>query len=387
MGNKLNIGILFGGQSVEHEVSIITGLQIYENIDKTKYNATPIYISKDGKWCYGKKLCNTENYKNFTYKGLKTFAPSVSNKDKKNYLNNFDCIINAFHGNFGEDGKVQSLLEFINIPYSSSGVVGSAAGMDKIVMKNIFSGMGLPVLPFVWFNKTEWYDNKKDVINKVHYTVDYPVFVKPANLGSSIGISKVKNEDELINAIEIAIRYDHRVIVERGLDNSIEINCSAFKEENVIRTSVLEEPVHWEDFLSFNDKYLTTAGKSDKSSGSGSGMADMSRKIPAEVDKHIEEHIKEYTTKIYQTMDCHGVVRLDFLMDENKEKLFVNEINTIPGSMSFYLWEHSNISFKELISKIIEESLKLHNIKQDKILRYDSRILDRNNGSKTGKLN
>lgn len=364
------IGIIYGGKSVEHEVSIITGLQAYENLDKSKYVPELIYIDKDGDWFFGeKKLKDLNIYKNWSKKCAKQFQPSLNKKDKKNILNSLDAAVIACHGNYGEDGKLQSFLEFLDIPYTSSGVVGSASGMDKIVMKSIFSGIDLPVLPYIWFTRHEWIENSQEVIKKVRYTLDYPVFVKPANLGSSIGISMVNDEKDLVNAIDVASKYDYRIIVEKGVTNSVEINCSAIMKDNIVLTSVLEEPVRWEKFLSFDDKYINANSKTK-------GMGSMGRKIPADVTAEQKEHIENYTKLIYKTMDCSGVVRVDFLMDESREHVYVNEINTIPGSFSFYLWEHNELPFGKLLDVLIEEALFQAKLKKDKVLKYDSKILD-----------
>jgi D-alanine-D-alanine ligase len=364
------IGIIYGGKSVEHEVSIITGLQAYENLDKSKYTVELIYIDKDGDWFFGeKKLKDLKVYKNWTKKSAKQFQPSLNKKDKKNILNSLDAAVIACHGNYGEDGKLQSFLEFLDIPYTSSGVVGSASGMDKIVMKSIFSGIDLPVLPYIWFTRHEWIEKSEEIIKKVRYTLDYPVFVKPANLGSSIGISMVNDEKDLINAIDVASKYDYRIIVEKGVANSVEINCSAIMKDNEVLTSVLEEPVRWEKFLSFDDKYINANSKTK-------GMGSMGRKIPAEVTKEQKEHIENYTKQIYKTMDCCGVVRVDYLMDESREHVYVNEINTIPGSFSFYLWEHNDLPFGKLLDVLIEEALNQAQMRKDKVLKYDSKILD-----------
>lgn len=376
---KKNIGIIYGGKSVEHEVSIITGLQIYENIDNNKYSVELIYIDKDGSWFYGSNLKNLKIYNEWdkNKKKFKQFYPSIDKKDKKNILNKLDAVIIACHGTYGEDGKLQGLMELLDIAYTSSGVVGSATGMDKVVMKKIFLGMGLPVLPYIWFYKEDWAKNQKELIKKVHYTLDYPVFIKPANLGSSIGISMANNEKELINAVNIAIEYDRRILVEKGIDNAVEVNCSCIYSDQKVLTSSLEEPVRWEKFLSFEDKYIRNNSKSK------SGMSNMARKIPADISKEIKEDIEDFSVKIYNTMDCKGVVRIDYILDEDKTKVYVNEINTIPGSLSFYLWEPKDIKFKELIDILINEAVKLHANKSKFITRFDSPILKRvGSGSK-----
>jgi len=379
---KKNIGVLFGGMSVEHDVSIITGLQIIENIDKAKYNAIPFYIDKTGEWFSDKKLIDIKIFDQWesNKKKFKKFYPSLNKKDKNNLLINADVIIIAAHGTQCEDGKLQGIFEFLDIPYSSSGVVGSATGMDKIIMKKIFSGMGLPVLPYLWFTRDEWNKEQKEWINKIHYTLDYPIFVKPANLGSSIGISMANNEKELINAVEIAVNYDSRILIEKGIKKAVEINASALYYNKEILISELEEPVHWEEFLSFEDKYIRPNSKSK------SGLSNMSRKIPPDINDDIKNEIKEYTKRIYRAMDCKGVVRIDYILDNDREKVYVNEINTIPGSFSFYLWEPVNINFTKLLDMIIDESIKANENKKQNILVYDSQILKRMNGAKLQKV-
>ncbi|MCG8568982.1 MAG: D-alanine--D-alanine ligase [Spirochaetes bacterium] len=373
---KKNIGIIFGGKSVEHEVSIITGLQAYENIDHSLYEPICIYIDKEGNWYHGSKLSNVKIYKNFQPKNAKQFYPDLNPRNKKNILNKLDAALLAMHGTDGEDGKIQSFLELANIPYTSSNVVGSATGMDKVVMKNIFAGLDLPVLPYFWFKKSTWETSSDSVITNILEKLDYPLFVKPANLGSSIGISLANNEKELRNAIDVAKEYDHRILVEQGLANAVEINCSAVISNNKILISELEEPVHWEKFLSFEDKYIRGNHKSK------SGMANMARKIPADINESLKEKIHQYTRIIYQTMDCSGVVRIDYLLDEKKMDCYVNEINTIPGSFSFYLWEPAGMAFKKLLSILTEEAFVKHQVKKDQLVRYDSEILDKMSGPK-----
>jgi D-alanine-D-alanine ligase len=375
---KKKIGIIFGGMSVEHEVSIITGVQVIENIDVNKYEPIPFYIDKKGDWYCDKKLTDIKLYSDWdkNRKKIKQFHPSLNKNDGKNPLADLDAMVVAAHGTDGEDGKLQGFLELLDIPFTSSGVVGSATGMDKIIMKKIFSGMGLPVLPYLWFTREEWKEKSQDWINKVHYTLDYPIFVKPANLGSSIGISMANNEKELINAIEIAINYDRRILIEKGVENAVEVNCSLLSKDNMIMTSVLEEPVKWEKFLSFDDKYVRSNNKSK------AGMSSMSRKIPAEISVELKKEVEEHGKRIYRAMDCKGVVRIDYILDENKTKVFVNEINTIPGSFSFYLWEHTGIKFKELIDIIINEAINANKAKKENVNVYDSDLLKKLAGAK-----
>jgi len=291
-----------------------------------------------------------------------------------------DAVIIACHGNYGEDGKLQGFFELLDIPYSSPGVIGSATGMDKIVMKKILSGMGLPILPYLWLTRDEWKNDKRGWINKVHYTLDYPVFIKPSNLGSSIGISMANNEEELIKGVEIASNYDKRILIEKGVENANEVNCSVLKSGGEILISEMEEPVRWEKFLSFADKYLSNSSKSGKQS-----MAAMTRKIPAEISEEIKDRIIDFSKKICRAVDVKGVARIDYLLNSDKTKVYVNEINTIPGSFSFYLWEPKGVDFSRLIDITIEESIKENDDKKKNIYRYDSDILKKIGGSKGAK--
>lgn len=382
-----NVGILFGGISVEHEVSIITGLQIYENIDKSKYNPIIIYVDKEGRWYNGDKLKDVSFYTEFdkNRKKVKEFFPSLDKKDKKNILNKVDCVLLACHGNYGEDGKLQGMLEIMNIPYTSCGIISSSAGMDKIVMKKIISGMGLPTLTSLWFSRNEWFKEKQEWINKIKYTLDYPIIVKPANLGSSIGISMANNEQELIDAIELAIKYDKRILVEKGIENPVEVNSSAMRKDGEILVSELEEPIRWEKFLSFSDKYLHGSGKSSKTqesqtAGSKAGMSNMGRKLPAEISDELRAKILEYSKKIYRAIDCKGVIRIDYILDSEKTNVYVNEVNTIPGSWAFYLWEAVGIKFSQLIDIQIEEAIKDNLDKRNNIYKYESNILQKVSG-------
>ncbi|MBP7554184.1 MAG: D-alanine--D-alanine ligase, partial [Spirochaetes bacterium] len=237
-----------------------------------------------------------------------------------------------------------------------------------------------PILPYLWLTRDEWNKDKRGWINKVHYTLDYPVFIKPSNLGSSIGISMANNEEELIRGIEVASNYDKRILIEKGVENANEVNCSVLKRDGEILISEMEEPVRWEKFLSFADKYLNNSSKTGKQS-----MAAMTRKIPADISEEIQNQIIGFSKKIYRAVDVKGVARIDYLLNSDKTKVYVNEINTIPGSFSFYLWEPKGIGFSRLIDIVIEESIKENDDKKKNIYRYDSDILKKVSGTKGAK--
>lgn len=273
-----NLGVIFGGVTCEHDVSIVTGLQLIENVNKQKYKVIPIYIHSNGEWYTGDKLLDASIYKDFqahlaevneamippTKKGLIVFEKGLLGK-KENFIP-LDVVIPAMHGMNGEDGTLQGLLELANIPYTSSGVMGASVGMDKILMKKVFEAYEIPVLDYVYFIREEWEKDREKIIKLVEEKLDYPMFVKPSNLGSSIGITKAKDKDGLIHAIEVAVSYDSRILVEKGVKELREINCSGLGYMDDVETSCLEEPLNWTDFLTFEDKYLR-GGKSSKGSG------------------------------------------------------------------------------------------------------------------------
>ena len=395
------VGVVFGGVTCEHDVSIVTGLQLIENINRKKYEVIPIYIHSDGEWYIGDELLDINIYKNFDEKksllkkgvivpnkpGIMVFGIGLFGKDT---LINLDVVIPAIHGMNGEDGTLQGLLELANIPYTSSGVLGASVGMDKILMKNVFESRGLPVLPYTYLLRGEWEADKDAIIYRVESKLSYPMFVKPSNLGSSIGISKVKNREDLINAIDVATSYDERVIVERGVENLKEVNCSALGRADEVKVSVCEEPVNWAEFLTFDDKYLR-GGKSAKGEGgaksAGSkGMSSMTRKVPADISAEQTNKIQEYTVSAFKALNSKGVVRIDYIIDNDEGKIYINEINTVPGSFAFYLWNHKGeLSYTELIDEIIEIAEKEHKEKMRNNYTFNSNIIESQNaGVKSG---
>lgn len=398
------VGVIFGGVTCEHDVSIVTGLQLIENMNKSKYEVVPIYIHSDGGWYTGKELLDITLYKNFEEK-KSTLKKGIilPNKPKlmiegtglfgKASFVDLDVVIPAMHGMNGEDGTLQGLLELANIPYTSSGVLGASVGMDKILMKNVFEANGIPVLPYTYFLRGEWEKDKESVLKKIEETLNYPMFVKPSNLGSSIGISKAKDRDGLINAIEVAIRYDERVIVERGVENLTEVNCSALGRADDIKVSVCEQPINWAEFLTFEDKYLH-GEKSSKSenkvpAGTKGGMSSMTRKVPADITEEQTKQIQFYTRYAFKVLNSKGVARIDFIIDNDDGKVYINEINTIPGSFAFYLWNYKGeLPYTKLIDELIDIAEKEHEEKMKNNYTFKSTIIEKQgtSGSKGGKL-
>ncbi len=386
-----NLGVIFGSVTCEHDVSVVSGLQLIENVDKSKYNVYPIYIHSNGDWYTGEELLDPSIYKHFDDIKSKlkevTIQPNkqglvVFNKGmfSKNEFIKLDAVIPVMHGMNGEDGTLQGLLELSNIPYSSSGVLGASVGMDKILMKKVFEAYDLPVLPYVYFIRKEWENNKDEVIKMVEEKLNYPMIVKPSNLGSSIGISKAKDRDGLIQAIEVAVSYDSRIIVEKAVTNIKEINCSALGYEDDVETSCLEEPVNWEGFLSFEDKYLRGAknakGAPSKVAGTKQGtMESMDRRIPADIPDEQTKLIKELSVTAFKALNSKGVVRIDYIIDGDDNKVYINEINTIPGSMAFYLWKHDGVDYPELIDRLVDIAEKANKDKNRNNYTFDSNII------------
>ncbi len=381
---KMNIGVMFGGRSVEHEVSVITGLQVIENIDRSKYDVTPVFISKDGDWYTGKELLDIKRYKDIgklLSKVKKVYLPPIPGLAQLHFHDQptgffkkaaeplkLDVVIPALHGTNGEDGALQGLLKLANIPYAGCGVMASAVGMDKIVMKDIFKANGIPTVAYTWFLRKEYESDRTAVIARIEGKLKFPLYVKPANLGSSIGISRANDREQLISAIEIAGMYDRKIIVEESIENLIEINCAVLGTDHEVQASVCEQPVSWETFLSFDDKYMRSGSK---------GMKSASRNIPAPISEEKSDEIKALAMKAFQVLDCSGVSRVDFLMDKNSLAVYVNEINTIPGSFAFYLWEHDGMSFAALLDRLIEIALRNHLDQNNNFYSYDTELLQK----------
>jgi D-alanine-D-alanine ligase len=385
---KKRIGILIGGKSVEHEVSIITGLQVLENIDKDKYEPIIVYIRKDGNWVIGESLHDIKNHKAKSFKDAYEVVP-IANKNKlvfyphpdkvKRSFKNFfrkpkhveiDVLFPAMHGTNGEDGCIHGFCQMNDIPCAFGRVLSSAVGMDKVIMKKIFIADKLPIVDYIWFYKNDFFVNVEKVIANSEI-IGYPLIVKPANLGSSVGISKANNQEELIHAIQVAVSYDKKIIVEKCVENLREINCAVMGYEDDLITSLCEEPLNYKDFLSYEDKYINNS----KNNINGK------RKIPADIDEETKNKIFELAKAAFKAIDCSGNARIDFLYDGNN--IYINEINTIPGSLAFYLWEATGISFKELITRIINFAEIETKERSTNIISYNVDLI--NNMSKYGK--
>ncbi len=347
-----NILVFFGGKSVEHDISIITGVLTLNSLDKTLYNPIPIYINENGEWFTGEELFNISNFKEKAFKKLKrTTLVSGSNAIyilKNNVLKNREVVysaINCLHGVNGEDGAIIGMLKMCNIPFSSPDLFGSSLSIDKDYTKLFLSGISVDKLSCVRILRKSFYEKKDSAIKLVERKFNYPVIVKPANLGSSIGISTAKDKKELLFALDNAFLYDDKVIVESELIKFKEINCAAYRANDKIIVSECEEPITKNEILSFNDKYL----------GYKTGA---NRKMPADISINIRDKIRQTTEKIYRKADFNGVIRIDYVISD--EKIYVNEINTVPGSLAYYLFVDTIKDFSKLLTTIIEEGVKRH---------------------------
>ena len=384
---KIKVGVIFGGETVEHEVSIISALQAMEHMNQDKYDIIPIYIAKDRTWYTGKLLMDIDVFRNFN--DLKKYANKcmLVNKDGKFILQkttglfrkeitDLDIMFPIVHGNNVEDGSLAGLLESIGIPYVGSGVLGSALGQDKVVMKQVFKSMNLPIVDYVWFYDTDYAEVSDDIKNKI-YDLGYPVIVKPAKLGSSVGITYVREPKDIDAAINEAIQYDSKIIVEKAVENLVEVNCSVLGNYAYQQTSEIEEVKGKKAMLTYQDKYLGN-GKGAKGSKGGlktQGMASASRIIPARIDSKTEEDVRQIACDAFKALNMSGVCRIDFLINNETRQVYINEPNTIPGSLAFYLWEPKGKEYSELIDDIITLAIKDYKAKHKKIYSFDTNIL------------
>ena len=381
---KIKIGVFFGGKSVEHEVSIITAIQAIENMDKNKYDIIPIYISKDNKLYCGKLIGDIKEYKDIEKLIGASVQITLAQKDNKVVLlkcnkktfekSEYDYIDIAFpivHGTNVEDGTLQGYLKMFNIPYVGCDVISSGCGMDKYVCKCILKDNGIPVLSCKCFTIKDYNENSENVINDIETEFSYPVIVKPVNLGSSVGIKIAKTKEDLVEAIEDALTYSKKILVEKAIENLKEVNCSVVGDYESAQASECEEPVKTDEILSFNDKYISGGGKKGGSKSMNAGVL----KLPAEISIEQKNTIQDLAVKTFQALGCSGVSRIDFMIDKDSGSIYVNEVNTIPGSLSFHLWKATNLEYPDLLDKLIDLSLKRNRKEKNITYSFDSNIL------------
>ena len=388
---KTTIGIFFGGRSTEHEISVISANQAMAAIDRDKYDVIPVYITKQGRWYTGEALTDVKNYRdiNALLKNCTEVYMRPIYGDYKLYkaerklfgsdvVATLDLAIPVLHGSNGEDGIFEGVLETIGLPYAGCNTLASANGMDKITMKMILASDGIPVVDYVWFTDKQWFADRDALLAKIEEKLGYPVIVKPANLGSSVGIGRADNREQLLERVDDAQRYSSRIIVEDMVENLQELNCAVLGDCGDYQTSVLEEPIKSGEILSYTDKYM--GGTKDNR-----GMHAAAKRIPADLPAEETERIRFLAGETFRVLSCHGVSRVDMMIDAKSRKIYVNEINTIPGSLSFYLWEAAGIGFSELMERLVKLALKRKREQSSKTVSYDSNIFALGGGVKGAK--
>lgn len=385
---KTNVGVFFGGRSTEHEISVISASQAMHAINREKYDVTPIYISKQGKWYTGDALFDVANYRDIKQLLAKceevymepTFDDYNLYRKKKplfgsNVVTRLDVVIPVLHGSNGEDGIFEGVLESIGIPFAGCNTLSSANGMDKITMKMILQACDIPVVDYVWFTDKQWFSQRDALIEKIEKKIGYPVIVKPANLGSSVGIGRAVDRQQLIEKVDEAEKYSTRIIVEDMVEDLQEINCSVLGDCDDYRASVCEEPIKSGEILSYQDKYMggTKGAK---------GMQASQKRIPAELPAEETERIQFLAGETFRVLSCHGVSRVDVIIDRKTRDIYVNEINTIPGSLSFYLWEAAGLPFERLMDTLVSLAVKRKRESGMKTVSYDQNIFSLGGGVK-----
>lgn len=393
---KKVVAVLFGGRSVEHDVSVVTGQQIMQALDATRYDVIPIYISRDGQWFTGDPLRDIASFRDDNLTRRKDVRAVLLSPDVRHHglivdpvpsglfakptVLRVDVLFPAVHGTHGEDGTLQGLFELADIPYVGFATLGSALTNDKIMTKQVLRQAGIAVVDDLSLTRAEWRRDRDSVVQRISEKFALPLFVKPATLGSSIGISCVNDPALLAPALEMAFNLDRRVLIEAAVPNVVEVNCSVIGDGNNNRASVLEQPITYTDFLTYEDKYL--AGSK--------GMKSADRMIPAPLDDDKTRRIQEIAVRAFEAVDGRGIVRIDFLLNGATDEVFVNELNTLPGSFSFYLWKPSGLSESALLDQVIVYALEAHAEKRRTVTNYRSSLLEVAasrglKGSKSGK--
>ena len=379
---KIQLGVMFGGNSTEHEISIISAVQAMLSLDREKYDIVPLYITKDSRFFTGEELLEIKNYRDIPTL-LKKCSEVVLVKENdvagvykfpfkafgKNRVGHIDIAFPIVHGTNTEDGVLAGYIEMLGLPYVGCDVESSALGMDKFAMKAIFKEYGIPVLESKLY-ATKDYEDIDALLAKIEGAFSYPVIVKPVNLGSSIGISVAADRDALTKSLDTAFSFAEVVLVERAITNLREINCSVLGDRVAAEASEFEEPVSGDEILSFEDKYISGA-----KSGGAKGMASVKRKIPAPISPEMREEIRTMAVKAFKALGCSGVSRIDFMIDGDENKVYLNEINTIPGSLSFYLWEPLGVKYPELLDRMIDLALKRQRARANLTFSFESNVL------------
>lgn len=397
---KIRLGVVYGGPSVEHEIAVISAVQAMSAAQESqKYEIVPVYISKDGLWYTGGALLDMAAYADLPQllrrcrqvhmladRGAHKLVARGKGLFAKDFELALDVILPVMHGAHGEDGCLQGFLELLNIPYAGPGVLAAAVGMDKIMMKDVLAANDLPVLPGIWFTADDWFADRQNKLDAAEAKLGWPIMVKPANLGSSVGVSRANNAQELAAALDEAAAFSNRLLLETCLTELREINCSVLGYGAKIRASVCEEPLTENAFLTYQDKYLAGGAKGAKSAKGGAknaggakgaqgGMSSARRQVPADLPDDQTAELQRLAQQAFTALDGCGVARVDLLLDKHTGRSYINEINTIPGSLSFYLWQASGLDFAGLIDELVESALWRQRSKAKLTYSYDTNIL------------
>lgn len=388
---RIKVGVIFGGESVEHEVSIISAIQAMNKIDEEKYEIIPIYITKDREWYTGEMLKDIDVYQDLSL--IKKYSENVvlyykngsyvlqkKNGLFKRTVKEIDIAFPIVHGTNVEDGVLQGYLQTIGIPFVGPNVYGAVAGQDKTIMKDIWNGIGLPMTKYIWFYDVDYKNDSDEIIEKAN-KLKYPLIVKPATTGSSVGISVCENEEKLREGIDDAIQYDSKIIIEEVVENLKEVNIAVMGNYENQKLSEIEEVLSKNKFLTFTDKYIG-GGKDGKLKGvkapavkSSKGMASANRKLPADIDEKTRKEIETVAAQAFKALGSAGNSRIDFLIDTKTNKVYINEINSIPGSLAFYLWDAKDINFTQVLDDMIQIGIKDYKKRVSKTHSFESNIL------------
>lgn len=386
---KLNVAVFMGGKSTEHEISCISANQAIEALDKDKYNVIPVYISKNNDLYYGDELLSLKNYADLNDLCSKLKKISLYKDNNKVYLKPIkglfkkavpiDVAFEVVHGTNVEDGSLAGLLEMLDLPYTGSNVLGSAVGQDKAIMKEIFAYEKIPMVDWFYFFAHEYKEQLPEIKKKAK-KIGYPLIIKPANLGSSVGIQIVHNEKELEEKIKEASKYDFKLVVEKMIQHLKEVNISVIGNIFDAKVSAIEEVYKNDELLSFKDKYEGGSKSCKKlkvpvKTVGSKGMASTTRKIPANITKKQQADIEKYALAAFKALNANGVVRIDFMIDTKTNKVYINEINSIPGSLAFYLWNENGIDFTKECDMLVENALKMYREKDKKTYSFDTNVL------------
>ena len=393
---KLTLALLFGGKSVEHEISVISALQAAASLDRSKYDVLPVYLTKANAFYIGERVVDTAAYKDIPkllaesqqvlparVDGKAVLLRQPAKAFGKQVLAEIDAVFPIVHGTNVEDGALQGLLRLLDVPFVGCDVAASAIGMDKFAQKALFKAAGIPVLDAICLRQAEYDADEDAALDRIIQQFGFPMVVKPVNLGSSIGIGKAQDAAQLRRALELALRFANRVLIEPAVQNLREINCAVLGNADEARPSLCEEPLNADEILSYENKYLSGGKGKNKSSAklsasapqASKGMASLERKIPADISEEQQTLVQSLAVKAFQALDANGVARIDFLMDGKTGEIRLNEINTIPGSLSFYLWEPTGLSYPALLDEMIRLAFQRHRAQEDLAFSFETNVL------------